>query len=88
VVAASAWRNLPRPYSAYAVVSLLVILCTGPRDHPLEWALRYLAVVFPLFMEAGRLAARRPRVGWAAGAVMACGLAAVTTQFARWWFLG
>lgn len=81
-------RHLPRPYTAYAAASLLVILCSGPRNHPLQWSLRYIAVVFPVFLEAGRLAVRRRRVAVAGAAVMVAGLAGVTTQFARWWFVG
>jgi hypothetical protein len=84
----SACRHLPRAYGAYCVASLLVIFCTGPDAHPLSPAMRYTAVVFPLFMEAGRLAATRPRAGWvAAGAMVAC-LGVVTSLYARWFFLG
>jgi hypothetical protein len=84
----SAWRNLPRPYGAYAAVSLVFILYAGPREHPLTSALRYLVVVFPLYMELARLLAVRPRLALATAGVFAVSLAAVTVQFARWWFVG
>jgi hypothetical protein len=87
-VTISACRHLPRAYGAYCVVSLLVILCTGPDAHPLSPAMRYVAVVFPLFMEAGRLAAARPRAGWVTAVAMAAGLAVVTSLYSRWFFLG
>ena len=84
----TAWRSLPRAYGAYAAVSLVFILYAGPREHPLTSALRYLVVVFPLFIELARLLAGRTRAALAVAAVFGCGLLAVTVQFARWWFVG
>jgi hypothetical protein len=83
-----AWRNLPRPYAVYCIVSWLVILSTGPDQHPLSSGMRYVAVVFPVFIEAGRLAAARPRLGWATATVMLAGLLVVTSAYARWLFVG
>jgi hypothetical protein len=82
------WRKLPRAYAAYALVSLVFILYAGPRQHPLTSALRYLVVVFPLFIELARLVAGRLRLAVATAAVFGVSLAAVTVQFARWWFVG
>jgi hypothetical protein len=82
------WRKLPRPYGAYTFVSLVFILYAGPREHPLTSALRYLVVVFPLFIELARLVAGRMRLAVATASVFAVALAAVTVQFARWWFVG
>jgi hypothetical protein len=84
----TAWRHLPRAYGAYAAVSLVFILYAGPRQHPLTSALRYLVVVFPLFIELARLLAGRTRAALAVAAVFTIGLLAVTVQFARWWFVG
>lgn len=84
----SAWRNLPRAYGAYAAVALIFILYAGPRPHPLESALRYLVVVFPLFMELARLVAGRARAALALAGAFAASLLGVTIQFSRWWFVG
>lgn len=82
------WRRLGRAYGAYCAVSLVVILCTGTDEHPLLNALRYLAVLFPLFMVlAPMLRVRRPAaIGFVALSALA--LAAITVQFARWWYVG
>lgn len=84
----TAWRNLPRAYGAYCAVSLVFILYSGPRGHPLMSAVRYLVVVFPLFMELGRMLAGKKRVALAIAGVFLAGLVATTVQFARWWFVG
>ena len=82
------FRNLPRAYGWFCAVMLLVILCTGVDDHPLSSAMRYLAVTPPLFLEAGRLVATRPRIAWATATTMAALLAVITSAYARWFFVG
>jgi hypothetical protein len=84
----SAFRNLPLPYGLYAGASLLLILCDGAIGHPLVAAVRYSAVVFPFFIELGRLSVKRPRVGLAGAATMCCCLVLMTSWYARWYFAG
>ena len=54
------WRRLPLPYVAYAAVTLLLVLCTPAHSgQALASNMRFMLVVFPLFMVLGLWGERR-----------------------------
>ena len=87
VVAVAAFRGVGPAYGVYAIVFLLVSLSTGDPDHRAAWMLRYMAVIFPLFMELGRRIGDRKHQGIALAAVFSAGLAFCAAAFARWEFV-
>jgi hypothetical protein len=79
-------RRLPAAYGAYAVISIVPVLSFPYPPGPLASSLRYLVVVFPLFMWLGmRLTDRRAYIAVVAGfAVM---LAYCAGMFSTWHFV-
>jgi hypothetical protein len=83
------WRRLPAPYTAYAVVSLLLPLCYPERTMPLMSLARFALVIFPAFAAMALVVADRPRLKAAVLAVSIGGLALLTAVFAlRLTFVG
>jgi len=79
-------RRLPSVYGVYTVVSLLPVLSFPYPPGPLASSLRYVAVVFPLFMWLGlRLSDRRAYA--LTVAVFTIGLAYSAGMFATWHFV-
>jgi hypothetical protein len=79
-------RRLPAAYGAFALISIVPALSFPYPPGPLASSLRYLVVVFPLFMWLGmRLTDRRAYIAVVAGfAVM---LAYCAGMFATWHFV-
>jgi hypothetical protein len=79
-------RRLPAAYGVYALISIVPVLSFPYPPGPLASSLRYLVVIFPLFMWLGRrLSDRRLYVAAVAGfAVM---LAYCAGMFATWHFV-
>jgi hypothetical protein len=82
-----AYRRLPRPYVAYALLMLLSTLCSPTLTQPLEGLDRYVLVIFPLTMAAGAWLSERR---WTAPAVVFGGalMCFYAFQVATWTFLG
>ena len=80
------FRRLPLAYGAYSAASLIWLLSSPVRAHPLSSSPRFILTVFPLFMWLGwRLADRRAfGVTITASAV---GLAYCSALFATWRFV-
>jgi hypothetical protein len=82
--AIASFRRLPAAYGAYAIVALAPALST-PRDiGPLNGSLRYVAVVFPVFLYLAIVLQGRRRLQLAFYAVFAIGLAYCSARFATW----
>ncbi len=79
-------RRLPAAYGVYAAVAMLSILSFPYPPGPLASSIRYVAVVFPLFMWLA-LVLRDRRAYWATVAVFAAMLAYATARFATWHFV-
>jgi mannosyltransferase PIG-V len=79
-------RRLPAAYGVYAVISIVPVLSFPYPPGPLASSLRYLVVIFPLFMWLGlRLA---DRLAYAATVlVFALGLVYCAGMFATWHFV-
>jgi hypothetical protein len=79
-------RRLPAAYGTYAVISIVPVLSFPYPPGPLASSLRYLVVIFPLFMWLGmRLTDRRL---YAATVVLfAVGLVYCAGMFATWHFV-
>jgi Mannosyltransferase (PIG-V) len=89
VLIVAGWRRLPRPYTAYAIVSVLLPLCYPERTMPFMSMARFAVVVFPLFVTMALVTVRRPRLRVAAVVVCLAGLLVLTTVFAlRLYFIG
>ena len=83
------WRRLPRPYTAYAVASLLLPLCYPERTMPLMSMARFVLVVFPLFAALALVTTGRPRLRLVIVLVSLAGLVWLTAVFAlRATFIG
>ena len=79
-------RRLPASYGAYTVISIVPVLSFPYPPGPLASSLRYLVVVFPLFMWLA-LVLRDKRAYVATVAVFALGLAYCAGMFATWHFV-
>jgi len=62
-----AWR-LPRSYAAYGVLSVALCICDTSSISPLAGSMRYLTVVFPIFVLAGMVRLPHPAAWLASGA--------------------
>jgi hypothetical protein len=83
-IAVSSFKRLPAAYGAYAIAALAPALST-PRDiGPLNGSIRYVAVVFPLFLWLGMALEGRRRLTWVVGAAFTLGLAYCSARFATW----
>jgi hypothetical protein len=81
------FRRLPFAYGVYALVGLLLVLCTPTSWDPLRGLARYATVLFPLWIGAASWAVqhgavRRFLIG---SALLLCLL---TVQFATWHMVG
>ncbi len=79
-----AFRRLPGPYGAYALLALSISISAPNIVQPLEGVDRYLLVIFPLWMAAGAWLSRRR---WLLAAAVGCGgglLAFYAFEFASW----
>jgi hypothetical protein len=79
-------RRLPAAYGAYALISIVPVLSFPYPPGPLASVLRYLVVVFPLFMWLGMVLTDR-RLYWATVAGFAVMLAYCAGMFATWHFV-
>jgi hypothetical protein len=83
-IAVASFRRLPAAYGAYAIAALGPALST-PRDiGPLNGSIRYVAVVFPIFLWLGLALEGRRRLTWLVGAGFTLGLAYCSARFATW----
>ena len=83
-IAVASFKRLPAAYGAYAIAALGPALST-PRDiGPLNGSIRYVAVVFPLFLWLALVLQRRRRAYLALCALFALGLAYCSVRFATW----
>jgi len=83
-VAVASFKRLPVAYGAYAIAALAPALST-PRDiGPLNGSIRYVAVVFPLFLWLALALQRRRRAYLALCAIFTLGLAYCSVRFATW----
>src|SRR4051794_31899474 len=83
-IAVASFRRLPAAYGAYAIAALAPALST-PRDiGPLNGSIRYVAVVFPVFLWLGLALEGRRRLTWLVGACFTLGLAYCSVRFATW----
>src|SRR3954469_19395075 len=77
-------RRLPLAYGAYGLASLAPALSTPLSTGPLNGSIRYVAVVFPVFLAVAMWLEGRPRLTLALGAVFAVGLAYCAARFGSW----
>jgi hypothetical protein len=84
---AMAWKRLPKAYGIFSALYLLVCVSSPVAGAPLTSLDRYVLVVFPLWMVAGKWLADRRRLG-AALAGSGVLLFIFALQFARWAFIG
>jgi hypothetical protein len=77
-------RRLPLAYGAYVIVALAMPLSYPVHYEPLMSMPRFAVVLFPLFMWAGMVLARRPRLRAPALTASAALLALLVVQFATW----
>jgi hypothetical protein len=83
-IAVASFRRLPAAYGAYAIAALAPALST-PRDiGPLNGSIRYVAVVFPVFLWLAMWLEGRRRLTWLVGAGFTLGLAYCSARFATW----
>ena len=80
------WR-LPLAYGLYALAVLAPSLSTPNDVGPLNGTIRYVAVVFPLFLWLALVLESRPRLRWACVAAFVLGLAYCSAAFATWRFV-
>ncbi|HVE68078.1 MAG TPA: mannosyltransferase family protein [Solirubrobacteraceae bacterium] len=79
-------RRLPAAYGAYTVLAIVPVLSFPYPPGPLASSLRYLVVIFPLFMWLG-LVLRDPRAHAATVVVFALGLVYCAAMFATGHFV-
>jgi Mannosyltransferase (PIG-V) len=77
------FKRLPRPYTVYAALSLLICISSPVAGQPLKSLDRYVLVIFPLWMAAGAWVAQR-RLTRAAVILSGALLAFYTYQFTTW----
>jgi hypothetical protein len=83
-IAVASFRRLPAAYGAYSIAALAPALST-PRDiGPLNGSIRYVAVVFPIFLWLGLVLEGRRRLAWVVGIGFTLGLAYCSARFATW----
>jgi hypothetical protein len=80
------WR-LPIAYGLYALASLAPSMSTPNDAGPLNATIRYVAIVFPLFLFLALLLDGRPRLRLACAVAFALGLAYCSAEFATWRFV-
>ena len=81
-------RRLPGRYTAYAALTLAMVLSSPVATQPLESFDRYALTIFPLWMVAGGWLSRRsPRTRGALLGLSALCLGFYTAQFASWAFV-
>ena len=78
---ALASRRLAAPYTAYAVLALIFLLCNPVARQPLMSLPRFALVVFPLFMALAACTERRPLIRALVVGVCLVGLAWLTARF-------
>ncbi len=81
-----ALRLLPPAYGIWVLISLLPILTSQPPGLPLYSSLRFVAVLFPIFLWLAVVCERR-RATTTVVALFATGMAALTAQFTLWYFV-
>jgi hypothetical protein len=77
-------RRLPVAYGAYGLASLGPALSTPLDAGPLNGSIRYVAVVFPVFLAVAMWLEGRRRLTLALGAAFAVGLAYCSARFGSW----
>src|SRR4051794_12104711 len=77
-------RRLPVAYGAYGLASLAPALSTPLSTGPLNGSIRYVAVVFPIFLAVAIWLEGRRRLTLVLGAVFAVGLAYCSARFGSW----
>ena len=77
-------RRLPVAYGAYGLASLAPSLSTPHDAGPLNGSIRYVAVVFPIFLAVALWLEGRPRLTLALGTVSALALAYCSVRFGSW----
>ncbi|MGH2861966.1 MAG: mannosyltransferase family protein [Solirubrobacteraceae bacterium] len=84
---ALAWRCLPKAYSVFSALCLLICVSSPVTGAPLNSLDRFVLVLFPLWMVAGKWLDEHRRLGavlTGSGAL----LFVFALQFARWAFIG
>jgi hypothetical protein len=82
----SAWRRLPREYSVFAVLVLIVCTASAVQEMPLEAFDRYVLPIFPLWIGAAAWVERQ-RVTRPLLLFSIVALVFYTVMFARWSFV-
>src|SRR3954468_14442973 len=77
-------RKLPVAYGAYGIASLAPALSTPLSTGPLNGSIRYVAVVFPIFLAVAIWLEGRRRATLVLGAIFAVGLAYCSARFGSW----
>jgi mannosyltransferase PIG-V len=77
-------RRLPVAYGAYGIVSLAPALSTPLDTGPLNGSVRYVAVVFPVFLAVAMWLEGHRRATLVLGGVFAIGLAYCSARFGSW----
>src|SRR3954452_1320072 len=77
-------RRLPVAYGAYGLASLAPALSTPLSTGPLNGSIRYVAVVFPIFLAVAIWLEGRRRATLVLGAIFAVGLAYCSARFGSW----
>ncbi len=82
-----AWKHLPKAYSVFSALYLLICVSSPVASAPLTSLDRYVLVLFPLWMVAAKWLDSHRRLG---SAVAGSGvlLFVFALQFARWAFIG
>lgn len=81
-----ALRLLPPAYGVWVLVSLLPLIVSQPPGLPLYSSIRFIAVLFPIFLWLAVVCERR-RATTTVVAFFAAGMAVLTAQFTLWYFV-
>jgi hypothetical protein len=84
VVCVAMLRRLPVAYGAYGIAALAPSLSTPHDAGPLNGSIRYVAVVFPIFLAVALWLEGRRRLTLALAAVFAIGLVYCSARFGSW----
>jgi hypothetical protein len=82
------WRRLPAPYTAYALVAIVLPLCYPTDSRPLLSMARFVAVIFPLQVSAAGGLAQHSRARLATAVASLVGLGTLVVLFAEHVFVG